>query len=197
MQAIQAAPHPNLAQTPAARAAEHIEVRPATQDDIAAMQTLINGFAAQNRMLFRSKTELTEFLHEYLVCTVEDRLAGVCGLHPVAGGLAEVRGLAVAGDAGGRGIGSRLVEGCVDRARQLEIAKVYTLTLVPGFFEKLGFVRVDKSTLHLKVWYECYRCPKFANCDEIAMVRPLDLDDRADVPTHGMSARASGGEGPA
>ena len=140
------------------------------------MQALINGFAAQNRMLFRSREELAEFIGEYLVCTLGDRLVGVCGLHPVAGGLAEVRGLAVAEDAGGHGIGKRLVAGCVSRARDLGLAKLYTLTLVPGFFEKLGFIRVDKSTLHLKVWYECYRCPKFANCDEIAMVRPLDLE---------------------
>src|SRR5688500_15113940 len=140
------------------------------------MQALINGFAAQNRMLFRSREELAEFVTEYLVCLLGDRLVGVCGLHPVAGGLAEVRGLAVAEDAGGHGIGKRLVDGCVERARQIGLSKVYTLTLVPSFFEKLGFVRVDKSTLHLKVWYECYRCPKFANCDEIAMVRPLDLE---------------------
>ena len=140
------------------------------------MQALINGFASQNRMLFRSREELAEFITEYLVCLLGDRLVGVCGLHPVAGGLAEVRGLAVAEDAGGHGIGKRLVDGCVQRAREIGLSKVYTLTLVPGFFEKLGFVRVDKSTLHLKVWYECYRCPKFANCDEIAMVRPLDLE---------------------
>jgi amino-acid N-acetyltransferase len=69
------------------------------------------------------------------------------------------------------------VEACVARARDLGIAKVYTLTLVPGFFERLGFYQVDKGTLHIKVWYECYRCPKFAACDEIAMVRPLDLED--------------------
>ena len=140
------------------------------------MQALINGFAAQNRMLFRSRDELAEFIQEYLVCLLGERLVGVCGLHPVAGGLAEVRGLAVAEDAGGHGIGKRLVDGCVAHAREIGLTKVYTLTLVPGFFEKLGFVRVDKSTLHLKVWYECYRCPKFANCDEIAMVRPLDLE---------------------
>ncbi len=151
-------------------------MRAATPADIPAIQALINGFAAQNRMLFRSVAELSEFIHEYLVCVEGERLLGVCGLHPVAGGLAEVRGLAVSQDVGGLGIGSLLVDGCVERARALSIAKVYTLTLVPGFFEKLGFVQVDKSTLHLKVWYECYRCPKFANCDEIAMVRPLDLE---------------------
>ena len=153
-----------------------LPIRPATLDDIASMQALINGFAQQNRMLFRSRTELTEFIDEYQVCLDGDRVVGVCGLHPVAGGLAEVRGLAVAEDANGHGVGRRLVQACVERARALGIAKVYTLTLVPGFFEKLSFVQVDKGTLHIKVWYECYRCPKFANCDEIAMVRPLDLE---------------------
>jgi len=181
VQAIQASPQTASAiaaaeRSPAGAAQPEARVRQATLADIPAMQALINGFAAQNRMLFRSGSELAEFIKEYLVCFIGGRLVGVCGLHPVAGGLAEVRGLAVAEDAGGKGIGRDLVEGCVARARELGIAKVYTLTLVPVFFEKLGFVRVDKSTLHLKVWYECYRCPKFANCDEIAMVRPLDLE---------------------
>jgi amino-acid N-acetyltransferase len=140
------------------------------------MQALINGFARQNRMLFRSAAELAEYIHEYQVCQDGAALLGVCGLHPVAGGLAEVRGLAVAPTAAGQGLGRRLVEACLARARTLGVAKVYTLTLVPEFFEKLRFYQVDKGTLHLKVWYECYRCPKFANCDEIAMVRPLDLE---------------------
>jgi amino-acid N-acetyltransferase len=151
-------------------------VRRATADDVPAMKALIDTFARRNRMLFRSAAELAEFVAEYQVYVEGDAIRGVCGLHPVAGGLAEVRGLAVAEDAAGQGIGRRLVSACVDRARAVGISKVYTLTLVPEFFEKLGFYQVDKGTLHLKVWYECYRCPKFANCDEIAMVRPLDLE---------------------
>ena len=151
-------------------------VRRATADDVPAMKALIDTFARRNRMLFRSAAELAEYVDEYQVYLEGERLLGVCGVHPVAGGLAEVRGLAVAEDAAGQGIGRRLVEGCVARARELGISKVYTLTLVPEFFEKLRFYQVDKGTLHIKVWYECYRCPKFANCDEIAMVRPLDLE---------------------
>lgn len=130
-------------------------------------------------MLFRSEAELAQFIDEYQVFVEGDQFRGVCGLHPVAGGLAEVRGLAVDQSAAGQGIGRRLVLACVERARDLGVAKVYTLTLVPEFFERLAFVQVDKGTLHIKVWYECYRCPKFANCDEIAMVRPLDLEDRS------------------
>lgn len=173
-------PPQDLSEAPAQPAVPTTEqtaiVRRATPDDIPAMKALIDGFARQNRMLFRSAAELAEFIDEYQVYVEEDRLLGVCGLHPVAGGLAEVRGLAVSEDAGRKGIGRRLVEACVARARELDISKVYTLTLVPEFFEKLRFYQVDKGTLHLKVWYECYRCPKFANCDEIAMVRPLDLE---------------------
>jgi amino-acid N-acetyltransferase len=162
---------------PAVSAARPVgEVRRASAADVPAMKALIDAFARQNRMLFRSAAELAEHIAEYQVYVDGDDLLGVCGLHPVAGGLAEVRGLAVAEAAGGQGVGRRLVEACVERARELGISKVYTLTLVPQFFEKLRFFQVDKGTLHLKVWYECYRCPKFANCDEIAMVRPLDLE---------------------
>jgi amino-acid N-acetyltransferase len=168
-------------------------VRRATPADIPSMQALINGFAAQNRMLFRSAAELGEFIHEYVVCVEGGTVLGVCGVHPVAGGLAEVRGLAVSDAAAGRGLGSQLVQKCVASAKELGITKVYTLTLVPEFFEKLGFFQVDKSTLHLKVWYECYRCPKFANCDETAMVRPLDLE--ADLAPE-RSPAANAGEGP-
>lgn len=153
-----------------------VTIRRATPDDIPAIKALIDTFARQNRMLFRSAAELAEHIHEYQVYFQGAEVLGVCGLHPVAGGLAEVRGLAVAADASGRGVGRELVQACVSRARELGISKVYTLTLVPEFFEKLRFYQVDKGTLHLKVWYECYRCPKFANCDEIAMVRPLDLE---------------------
>ena len=128
-------------------------------------------------MLFRSAAELAEHIDEYQVY-VDGRApsSASAACTPSPAGLAEVRGLAVAEAAGGQGVGRRLVEACVERARELGISKVYTLTLVPQFFEKLRFFQVDKGTLHLKVWYECYRCPKFANCDEIAMVRPLDLE---------------------
>ena len=47
------------------------------------------------------------------------------------------------------------------------------LTYRPAFFERLGFVQADVMTLPRKVWNECYRCPKFPSCNEIALVRDL------------------------
>ncbi len=167
-------------------------VRSAKADDVLEMEALISHFARQNRMLFRTAPDILASIDEFVVArgTLPDNalrlldhphpdgdfLLGVCGLHPVGLGLAEVRGLAIHPDVASRGIGSTLVDACVERARELHIAKVYTMTLVPRFFEKQGFIQVDRGTLHLKVWYECYRCPKFANCDETAMIRPLDLE---------------------
>lgn len=172
--------------------ATSVAVRAATEDDIPAIEALIAHFARQNRMLFRTAAELRTDLHEFFVARgplnggnapglsvgdgSSDALLGVCGVHPVSSILAEVRGLAIHPEVAARGLGRALVDACVEHARTLGIAKVYTLTLVPRFFEKLGFVQVDRGTLSYKVWHECYRCPKFANCDETAMIRPLDLE---------------------
>ena len=47
---------------------------------------------------------------------------------------------------------------------------VFALTLAPGFFSKMGFHTVEHRQLPLKVWTDCVNCPKYGNCDEIAMV---------------------------
>jgi amino-acid N-acetyltransferase len=65
------------------------------------------------------------------------------------------------------------VEWCVDECRRLQIRKLMSLTYEQQFFQKLGFVVVDKGSLPLKVWSDCVRCPKRDGCDEIAMVREL------------------------
>jgi amino-acid N-acetyltransferase len=33
---------------------------------------------------------------------------------------------------------------------------------------------VPRESLPHKIWGDCLNCPKFPNCDEIAMVRSLD-----------------------
>mgnify|MGYP003705313871 CR=1 FL=1 len=53
---------------------------------------------------------------------------------------------------------------------------------LPG---RLGWRQADVMTLPRKVWNECYRCPKFPGCNEIAMV--IDL---AGVPAVGEGRSA-------
>ncbi|MAG36123.1 MAG: hypothetical protein CL878_07760 [Dehalococcoidia bacterium] len=158
-----------------------VTVRRAQLGDVPEIKALIDFYAAQNRMLFRARAELYETIREYHVAVHEDaegavRVVGASGLHVTWEDLAEVRGLAVAQAAVGRGVGTELVRACLAEAIELGLRQVYTLTLVPEFFGRLGFKRADRDSLHIKVWYECYKCPKFADCDEIAMIRSVGPD---------------------
>ncbi|OPZ65176.1 MAG: acetyltransferase [bacterium ADurb.Bin478] len=58
-------------------------------------------------------------------------------------------------------------------AAELTLPQVFTLTYKPVFFEKVGFTRVDKKDLPHKVWKDCIHCPKFPDCDEVALVKNI------------------------
>jgi amino-acid N-acetyltransferase len=69
-----------------------------------------------------------------------------------------------------------LVNACLEEAKVLRIPTIFCLTYKPGFFEKHGFRQVDKMELPKKVWSECFRCPKFPDCDEVALVFSFEED---------------------
>src|SRR5271170_2648282 len=148
-------------------------IRTATIHDVPRIQEIINSHAELGKMLFRSVAQLYEGMRDLAVYELDRQIVGCAGLSILWADLAEVRSLAVDEPYRGRGVGSRLVEWCVDEARRLQIRRVMALTYEQRFFEKQGFEVVPKETLPLKVWSDCVRCPKRNNCDEIAMVRVL------------------------
>ena len=87
--------------------------------------------------------------------------------------LAEIRSLFVREELRGKGYGRVLVEGCLEDARALGIRRLFTLTYKTEFFSKMGFVEVGKDVLPQKIWADCIHCPKFPDCDEIAMQRDI------------------------
>lgn len=145
----------------------------ATTADVSQMGDLVNSFAQRGEMLPRTLGELYETLRDFFVVRQEGAVVACAALHVTWDDLAEVRSLAVREDSQALGLGSLLVKACVAEARSLGLKRVLALTMKPAFFEKLGFSQADVMTLSRKVWNECYRCPKFASCDEIAMV--LDI----------------------
>lgn len=148
-------------------------LRKARIQDIKEIQKLLTFFANRGDMLSRSLSELYESVRDFYVVDEGDRLLGTAALHIVWEDLAEVRSVAVAEDAGRRGIGSQVVQACIDEARGIGLKRVFCLTYKPDFFARFGFRIVDKSELPHKVWGDCMKCVKFPDCDEIAMI--LDL----------------------
>ena len=134
---------------------------------------LIADYANEGLMLPRTLNSVYEGIWEYSLALDEERVVGVGGLHVIWNDLVEVRSLAVNRAYTGRGIGSRLVGILLEKARDLQCPRAFTLTYQVGFFEKLGFCLTNKEDMPHKVWKECLNCVKFPNCDENAMVRVL------------------------
>jgi len=175
-----------------------IVVRRATLADVEAMHALINDFASKGLMLAKSRSNLYQNIRDFFVAEADAALVqaasaigeggqrrtergvrrterGVvvgCGaLHVLWGDLGEIRSLAVAERFQKDGVGRRIAEALLREAGLLRLPRVFALTYIKTFFERLGFVEVDKSELPQKVWGECYDCPKFPNCDEVAVVK--------------------------
>jgi amino-acid N-acetyltransferase len=147
-----------------------IRAEKATVADVPQMLELVNSYAERGEMLPRTAGELYETLRDFFVVRQGGEILACAALHVTWNDLAEVRSLAVREESQALGLGSLLVRACVDEARRLGLKRVFALTMKPAFFEKLGFEQADVMTLSRKVWNECYRCPKFMDCDEIAMV---------------------------
>jgi amino-acid N-acetyltransferase len=146
-----------------------MQIRDPKIQDVPKIHELINSFAEMDRMLFASMARIYENLQIFKVAEVDGVVVGCCALKVLWKDLAEVKSLAVDKSYAGRGFGRALVTACVDKARVLGLKKVFTLTLEPEFFEKVGFKRVEKDTLPMKVWSDCTECPKQDHCDEIAL----------------------------
>jgi len=149
-------------------------LRKAQIKDVKDIQKLLTYFASHGDMLSRSLSELYEAVRDFYICENDGRLIGAAALHIVWEDLAEIRSLAVAEDAWGKGTGTRLVRACLDEAIALGLKRVFCLTYKPEFFGRFGFRITDKAELPHKVWGDCIKCVKFPDCDEIAMI--LDLE---------------------
>ncbi len=145
-------------------------IRKAKLSDITSIQRMVNQYAGSGQMLPRSLNELYEHLRDFHVDEEEGSLIGVCALHISWDGIAEIRSLAVRQDRSKKGIGSRLVQKCLNEASELGISRVFVLTYQPLFFKKLGFSDIDKKELPHKIWTDCLNCIKFPNCDESALI---------------------------
>ena len=148
-------------------------LRKAQIKDVKDIQKLLTHFASRGDMLSRSLSELYEAIRDFYICEDDRRLIGTAALHIVWEDLAEIRSVAVAEDTGRRGVGTQLVQACIDEAKVLGLKRLFCLTYKPDFFGRFGFHIVDKAELPHKVWGDCMKCVKFPDCDEIAMI--LDL----------------------
>jgi amino-acid N-acetyltransferase len=150
-----------------------MKVDRARVSDANSMHRLISHFADKGEMLPRALSEIYDGIRDYFVVRKGGRVIACAALHVTWADLAEIRSLAVDKKEQNQSIGSLLTHACLEEAKELGIPRVFCLVRKPAFFEKHGFQLIDKKELPQKVWAECYRCPKFPDCDEVALIRSL------------------------
>jgi amino-acid N-acetyltransferase len=148
-------------------------VEKATMADVEQIHAVVTHFADRDEMLHRPVAEIYENLRDFYVARQDGEFLGCVALHLLWVDIAEVKSLAVREDRQLKGVGAALVRACLDEARRIGLPRVFALTYKPGFFEKLGFHIAEVTQFPRKVWNECYRCPKFPSCNEIAVA--IDL----------------------
>jgi amino-acid N-acetyltransferase len=155
-------------------------IQKATTADVRSIHGILAVYAEEGLLLSRPLSELYDHLRDYFVLKEAggSEVLGVCALGICWQDLAEIRSLAVRKDHHGKGYGVKLVDACLDEARSLELKRIFTLSYIPAFFQKLGFREVEKSILPHKIWADCLKCPKFPDCDETALMLELQWRKR-------------------
>ena len=158
------------------QASQAIRVRKARIADVAAMHSMINHYAEKQLMLPKAHLQLYETLRDYSVAVDagdDSNVLGCGALHLYWEDLAEIRAVAVMPGLAHKGVGSHIVEALIEEGRSYRLGQIFVFTYVPAFFTRFGFVQVEHRSMPLKVFNECFHCPKFNTCDELAMVLHL------------------------
>ena len=146
-----------------------MNIRKAELRDVPALFNLINRYVLEQVLLPRPLTNLYEDIWEFTVAEEDEELLGCGALKFYSQELAEIRSLCVDAPRKSKGVGRMLTEALMDEAERCGVKTVFALTVVPAFFEKLGFQKAPREKFPIKVFQDCLGCPKFSCCDEIAV----------------------------
>lgn len=115
------------------------KVRPMTQQDIPSVLSIMNPFIKKQILLPRTETELLSQLNDYITYEIDECVCACAALH-VHQNQAEIAAVAVDETYSHLGIGPKLIEHLITKAKNLNLQSVFILTTQSAdWFEKLGF----------------------------------------------------------
>ena len=115
-------------------------IRAGRAEDVPGIILLIQSYVDEGKLLARTLNEIDELLPNFFVAVTGDgEIIGCAALEIYSPKLAEIRSLAVSREAQGLGVGRRLVNACVERARLRKVLEVMAITSSDAFFQSCGF----------------------------------------------------------
>ena len=134
-----------------------VVVRRARTPDVRAIRSLVEPMARSRRIVSKDAVAYYEAVHEFRVVEVDREVVGCGALHVMWEDLAEVRTVAVRPEFKGRGLGSALLTGLLQDARDLGVQRVFCLTFETAFFGRHGFRPIDGRAVEPDVYAELLR----------------------------------------
>ena len=120
------------------------------------MKALVDQYAGK-LLLAKPLVTLYEDVQEFWVAEERGELVGCGALHVLWEDLAEIRTVAVAPHALGRGVGHAIVDQLIAAARELGLSRIFVLTFETAFFSRHGFVEIDGTPVSAEVYAEMRR----------------------------------------
>lgn len=115
-------------------------LRPMELTDIPAVLSVMNPFIAKKILLPRTEQVLSENMADYIVYEIDGGIRACASLHVYDQTQAEIAGIAVDSAFSNLGIGPKLVEYLIARAKKQNLKSVFILTTqTSDWFEHLGF----------------------------------------------------------
>jgi amino-acid N-acetyltransferase len=133
-------------------------IRPARTQDIPGIRALIDTYTLGGRLLNKETVMLYEDVQEFTVAVDDGGVVVGCGaLHVLWEDLAEVRTVAVLDHAKGQGVGHKILETIIERAKALGIERIFCLTFETAFFSRHGFEEIHGTPVDPDVYVELLR----------------------------------------
>lgn len=116
-----------------------VTIRPASIEDVPAVYQLTLPFVEQRKLLRRSEDDLRELVPNGFVADDQGTVVGFAAVEIYSKKLAELQCLAVDARYQGQGLGKRLVQACVARAKEQNVLELMAITAMESFFQDCGF----------------------------------------------------------
>jgi amino-acid N-acetyltransferase len=132
-------------------------IRSAKTSDVKAIRELVDSYAAPGQMLSKETVTLYESVQEFTVAEKDGVIVGCGALHILWEDLAEVRTVAVKESLHLQGIGNKILETIIQRARELGVTRIFCLTFQTEFFGRHGFEEIHGTAVDPDVYQQLLR----------------------------------------
>jgi len=127
---------------------EMITIGPAKADEAKAISAVLEQNLEDQGLFQESADAIGLTLGDFPVAHNEKSEAlGYAGLHLDSAVLAEIYAVAVTPECQGKGVGRRLIQECLRRARERGVRQLWLATIKPGYFARYGFGRISRWQL--------------------------------------------------